>query len=197
MRDSDAPSPAGEKRRRDSLGRRLLKSRSVLLFGPIEPKGTARVITQLLLLNQVSRTKPIRLYVNSPGGWADDGFAVYDVIRFIQAPVFTICTGLAASAATIVMVGAAKGHRFATPHSRLMLHQPSSGARGTATDIKITAKEIIRLREKANELFARETGQPLERIQKDMQRDYWLAASEAVDYGLLDRVLEHESDLPG
>lgn len=176
--------------------RKLLKARSVLLFGPIEPKLTQQVIKELVVLNEISREKPIRLYVNSPGGWADDGFAIYDVMRFIDAPVHAICTGLAASAATIVMMGAAEGHRYTLPHSRWMLHQPSSGARGTASDIAITAKEIIRLREKANDLFVEATGQSLEKIQRDMQRDYWLSAQEALDYRLVDKIVEREADLP-
>ncbi len=176
--------------------RKLLKARSVLLFGPIEPKLTQQVIKELVVLNEISRQKPIRMYVNSPGGWADDGFAIYDVMRFVDAPVHAICTGLAASAATIVMMGANEGHRYTLPNSRWMLHQPSSGARGTASDIAITAKEIIRLREKANDLFVQATKQPLDRIQTDMQRDYWLNAQESVDYGLVDKIVTRESDLP-
>ena len=177
------------------LERALLKARSILLFGPIEPKLTRATVTQLLALDQLSGTKPIRMYVNSPGGLADDGFAILDVMRYVRAPVQTICTGLAASAATIVMVGAKKGNRFILPHSRVMLHQPSQGARGTASDIAITAKEIIRLRKKANDLFATETGRPLEQIERDMHRDYWMSAEEAVAYGLVDKVVARMSDL--
>jgi ATP-dependent Clp protease protease subunit len=186
---SDRPSP--------SLGRQLLKARSVLLFGTIEPKTTKMAVTQLLALNQMDPKKPIRVYVNSPGGHADDGFAIYDVMRYVSAPVFTICTGLAASAATMVMIGAAKGNRYALPNARVMLHQPSQGARGTASDIAITAREIIRLREKANEIFARETGHPIDKIEKDMHRDFWMTAEEAVEYGLVDKIVESEKDLPG
>ena len=178
------------------LGRELLKARTVLLFGPIEPKATKTVIAQILALNRMDEEKPIRLYVNSPGGVADDGFAIYDVMRYISAPVMTICTGLAASAATIVMIGAKKEMRFALPNSRIMLHQPSQGARGTASDIAITAREIIRLREKANEIFARETGHPVEKIEKDMHRDFWMTAEEAVEYGLVGKIVPSESDLP-
>jgi ATP-dependent Clp protease, protease subunit len=178
------------------MGRHLLKARSVLLFGPIEPRLTQAAVTQLLVLNQMSKTKSIRVYVNSPGGLADDGFALYDVMRFVTAPVYTICTGLAASAATIVLVGAAKGRRLALPHARVMLHQPSQGARGTASDIAITAKEILRLRQKANELFATETGVALDKIEKDMHRDFWMNAHEAVEYGLLDKVVQSEADIP-
>jgi ATP-dependent Clp protease protease subunit len=194
MRD-EADSKQDEKQPSESLTRRLLDARSVLLFGPIEPKVTQRVIRELVILNEMDREKPIRLYVNSPGGYADDGFAIYDVMRFIDAPVYTLCTGLAASAATIVMVGGEKGHRYTMAHSRLMLHQPSSGAQGTASDIAITAREIIRLREKANELFARETGHPIDKIQRDMGRDYWLSAEEAVEYKMLDKIVLSESEI--
>jgi ATP-dependent Clp protease protease subunit len=187
--------PEAPPRKRPGVQDHLLKARSVLVFGPIEPKLTRSVVTELLVLNQMSKTKPIRVYVNSPGGLADDGFAIYDVMRFVSAPVATICSGLAASAATIVLVGAKRGHRFMFENSRAMLH-PSQGARGTASDIAITAREIIRLRQRANELFARETGQKLEKIEKDMHRDFWLDAAECVEYGLVDRIVQSEKDLP-
>jgi ATP-dependent Clp protease protease subunit len=189
--EKDAPP-----RKRPAVQEHLLKARSVLIFGPIEPKLTRAVVTELLVLNQISKTKPIRVYVNSPGGLADDGFAIYDVMRFVSAPVVTLCTGLAASAATIVLVGAPKGNRYIFPHSRAMLHQPSQGARGTASDIAITAREIIRLRQKANELFAKETGQKLDKIEKDMHRDFWLSAEECVKYGLVDHIAHSDKDLP-
>mgnify|MGYP001827191590 CR=1 FL=1 len=178
------------------LGRQLLRARSVLLFGPIEPKLTRMAVTQLLALNQMSKTKPIRVYVNSPGGYAHDGFAIYDMIRFISAPVMTICTGLAASAATIVMVAAEKEMRFSLPRARMMLHQPSQAARGTASDIEIAAKEILRLRKEGNELFARETGQHIETIEKDLHRDFWMSAEESLEYGLVSKIIASESDLP-
>ena len=178
------------------LAKELLRARSILLFGVIEPKTTKQVVTQLLALNRMSSTEPIRVYVNSPGGHADDGFAIYDVMRYVTAPVHTIVTGLAASAATIVMIGADKGGRLALPNSRIMLHQPSQGARGTASDIAITAREILRLRKKANELFAEETGHPVDKIEKDMHRDFWMTADEAVEYGLVDKIVPHEADLP-
>ena len=177
------------------IQRQLLKARSIMLFGPIEPKRTQEVITQLLVLNQIDQEKPIRMFINSPGGVADDGFAIYDVMRFIDAPVQTIVSGLAASAATIVMVGTPKEHRYVLENSRIMLHQPSSGGRGTASDIAITAQELIRLRKKANELFVRETGQPIDKIEADMHRDFWLSAQEAVDYGLLNKVITSETEL--
>ena len=176
--------------------RQLLRSRSILLFGPIEPKLTQDIFTRLLVLDQASPTKPIRLYINSPGGVADDGFAIYDLMRFVKAPIYTIVTGLAASAATIVMVGTHAERRFILPHSRVMLHQPSSGVQGTASDIAISAKEIIRLRKKANELFVRETGQPVAKLEEDMHRDFWMGAQETVDYGLIGKIVESVDELP-
>jgi len=191
------PADTAAPKRRSSPERYLLKARTILLFGTIEPKLTRDVIRQLVLLDQVSKTKPIRLLINSPGGLADDGFCIFDMVRFISAPVLTLCTGLAASAATIVMVASPKERRFILPHSRVMLHQPSVGVRGTASDIAIGAKEILRVRKKANELFAVETGQPLERIERDMHRDFWMAAEEAVAYGLCGKIARSEKDLPG
>lgn len=192
MADTDST----DKKKKDTPQHTLLKARTVMLFGGIEPKLTREVIQQLVLLDQMSKTKPIRLLINSPGGLADDGFAIFDMVRFISAPVLTICTGLAASAATIVMVAPPKERRFILPHTRVMLHQPSGGARGTASDIAISAKEILRLRKKANELFARETGQPLDKIEKDMHRDFWMAPEEALAYGLVGKILRSEKDLP-
>ncbi len=186
----------GKGRSAGPLTRYLLKGRSIMLFGPIEPELTRSVITQMLVLDQMSHVKPIRIYINSPGGVADDGFAIYDVIKFVQAPVYTIVTGLAASAATIVMVGAEPENRLILKHSRVMLHQPSVGVRGTASDIAISAKEIIRLRVKANELFHRETSQPLDQLEQDMHRDFWMSADEAVAYGLCSKVIHSADELP-
>jgi ATP-dependent Clp protease protease subunit len=188
---TDAP-----KKHRTSPERYLLKARTVLLFGAIEPKLTRDVIRSLVLLDQVSKTKPIRLLINSPGGLADDGFAIFDMARFVSAPVFTLITGLAASAATIVMVAAPRERRLILPHARVMLHQPSVGVRGTASDIAIGAKEILRVRRKANELFQHETGQPMERIERDMHRDFWMSAEEAVAYGLAGKIVRQEREIP-
>ena len=181
---------------RGFIERGLFDSRSVLLFGPIEPKLTQDVIQRLLVLDQTDSTRPIRLFINSPGGVADDGFAIYDMLRFVKSPIVTIVAGLAASAATIVMVGTEKARRLILPHSRVMLHQPSSGVRGTAADIAISAKEILRLRKKANELFVRETGQPMDRLVEDMHRDYWMSAQECIDYGLVGGIIASADDLP-
>lgn len=198
MRDADRLKDDGESKDdgdRHPMTRYLIEARSILLFGPIEPKSTQKIITQLLVLNQKSGKEPIRLYVNSPGGYADDGFAIYDVMNFVEAPVYTICSGIAASAATVVMAGGEKGYRYSLPHSRLMLHQPSSGARGSASDITVAAKEILRLREKGNQLYARETGHDIEKIREDLHRDFWMTAEEAVEYGLVDKIVSSEKGI--
>ena len=173
----------------------LKKSRAVLVFGPIEPKLTRAVTTQLLMLDAMSTEKPIKVFVNSPGGLADDGFAIYDLMRFVRAPVYTIVTGMAASAATILLLGAAKGRRLIMPHARVMLHQPSTVIRGTAADISVSAKELLRLRKKSIELYARETGRSIEQVEKDLHRDYWMNAEEAVAYRIIDRVVSRHDDV--
>jgi len=173
----------------------LKKSRSVLIYGPIEPKMTREVTSQVLLLDSLSATKPIKVYVNSPGGVADDGFALYDLLRFVRAPVYTIVAGMAASAATILLLGAAKGRRLIFPNARVMLHQPSTMIRGTAADIAVSAKELLRLRRRANELYARETGRSMDQIEKELARDYWLSAEEAVSYHIVDRVVKTLADV--
>lgn len=192
MPATDAPQKA-----KPSPERYLLKARTILLFGAIEPKLTREVIRSLVLLDTLSKTKPIRLLINSPGGLADDGFAIFDMARFLSAPVVTVVTGLAASAATIVMLAAPRERRLILPHARIMLHQPSVGVRGTASDIAIGAREILRVRRKANELFAAETGQPLDKIERDMHRDFWMTAEEAVTYGLVGRIVTRDAEVSG
>lgn len=182
------PSLAADRKKKPADPMRWVRrSRSVLVYGPIMPKLTKEVTAQVLLLDAMSATKPIKVYVNSPGGVADDGFALYDLFRFVRAPVYTIVTGMAASAATILMLGAEKGRRLIMPHARVMLHQPSTMIRGTAADIAVSAKELIRLRRKANELYARETGRTLEQIEKELARDHWMSSDEALEYGIVDR----------
>src|SRR5437870_3347801 len=156
---------------------------------------TKEVTQQLIFLDALSATKPIKVFVNSPGGLADDGFAIYDLMRFVRAPVYTIVTGMAASAATILLLGAAKGRRLIMPHARVMLHQPSTMMRGTAADISVSAKELLRLRKKSIELYARETGRPTDQIEKDLHRDYWMNAEEAVAYRICDRVVTRFDDM--
>jgi len=168
----------------------FLESRTILLFEQIEPRVTRRIIGQLMFLNAQDRKKEIKMFINSPGGVADDGLAIYDTIKLIDAPVKTIVSGLAASAAAIILVAAKKEHRMALPHSRIMIHQPLGGARGTTKDIEISASQIVRLRDELNDILAAETGQPLERVAQDTNRDYWFTPQEALDYGMIGKIVE-------
>lgn len=175
--------------------RSLIKARTILISDPIDHKLTTRVIAQLLLMDSDDPEKPITILINSPGGSADDGFAIYDLIRFIRPPVRIVSVGLSASAATVIMLAAEKGNRFALPNARIMIHQPSMRMVGTAEDVKRTAEQILILRERINELYAQETGQPLDKVVEDTDRDYWMSAQEAVKYGLISKVVTHFNDL--
>ncbi len=175
--------------------RSLIKARTILISDPIDHKLTTRVIAQLLLMDSADQNKPITILINSPGGSADDGFAIYDMIRFIRPPVKIVSVGLSASAATVIMLAAEKGSRFALPNARIMIHQPSMRYMGVAEDVKRTAEQILKLRARINELYARETGQPLDKVVEDTDRDYWLSAQEAVEYGLISKVVAHFDEL--
>ena len=175
--------------------RSLIKARTILISDPIDHKLTTRVIAQLLLMDSDDPEKPITILINSPGGSADDGFAIYDLIRFIRPPVRIVSVGLSASAATVIMLAAEKGNRFALPNARIMIHQPSMRMVGTAEDVKRTAEQILILRERINELYAQETGQPLDKVVEDTDRDYWMSAQEAVKYGLISKVVTHFDEL--
>jgi ATP-dependent Clp protease protease subunit len=173
---------------------RLLKERVVFLVGPVDDPVANVVVAQLLFLESENPDKDINLYINSPGGNVSSGLAIYDTVQFIKPDVSTICVGLAASMGALLLAGGAKGKRYCLPHSRLMIHQPSGGAYGQATDIDIHAREILRLRERLNEVLAEHTGQPLEKIATDTERDNFMGAEEAVEYGLVDRVLSSRAD---
>lgn len=168
---------------------RLLKQRTVMLTGEISQESAESVIEKLLLLNEEAPGKPIKLFINSPGGDVDGGYAMYDVIRFIEAPVNMIVAGLAASAAVIVLLASPRERRFSLPNARYLIHQPSTGVRGTASDIQIEASEIIKIREKTNKLISDETGRPVEQVVKDTHRNYWMGAKESVEYGLIGKVV--------
>ena len=176
---------------------RLLKERVVFLVGPVDDPVANVVVAQLLFLESENPDKDINLYINSPGGNVSSGLAIYDTVQFIKPDVSTICVGLAASMGALLLAGGAKGKRYCLPHSRLMIHQPSGGAYGQATDIDIHAREILRLRERLNEVLAAHTGQPLEKIAIDTERDNFMGAEEAVEYGLVDQVLSHRADAGG
>jgi ATP-dependent Clp protease protease subunit len=195
--DDDDENEEEEKggREGDYLGRSLIKSRTILISEPIDHRLTGRVIAQLLFLDQEDLEKPIKVFINSPGGSADDGFAIYDMIRFVRAPVKIISAGLSASAATVIMLAADKKNRLALPNARIMIHQPSMRSFGAAEDIRRTAEQILKLRLRINELYAEETGQPLAKVSEDTDRDYWMTAQEAVEYGLISRVVSSYSEI--
>ena len=168
---------------------RLLRERLIFLVGPVTDQTANVVVAQLLFLESENPDKDISLYINSPGGSVSAGMSIFDTMQFIKPDVSTLCMGIAASMGAFLMAAGAKGKRFALPNSRIMIHQPSGGAQGQATDIEIQAREILKLRESLNQILAERTGQPLEKIRADSERDYFMSADEAKDYGLIDRVI--------
>jgi len=173
---------------------RLLKDRIVILGTPVNDDVANTIIAQLLFLESDDPDKDINLYVNSPGGVVTSGLAIYDTIQFMRAPVSTICVGQAASMGALLLTAGAKGKRYALPNARIMIHQPSGGAQGQATDIEIQAREILKVREKLNHILVHHTGQPLKKIEADVERDYFMSAEEAKDYGLIDEVLTKRAE---
>ncbi|NOZ21201.1 MAG: ATP-dependent Clp protease proteolytic subunit [Planctomycetes bacterium] len=169
---------------------RMLKTRTIVLADEFDKDLSRKVITQLLLLEADDPGEKIRIIINSPGGDADAGFAIYDIINFIKPPVQTICAGLTASAAVIVLLAGTRGQRYALPNARLLIHQPSTSVRGAAADIEIEASEILKFRTKINKLIADETGQKLEKVEADTRRNYWMSAEEALKYGLINKVIK-------
>ncbi len=174
---------------------RLLKDRIIMLSGPIEDEMANSIVAQLLFLDAQDSTKDIYLYINSPGGVVTSGMAIYDTMNFIKADVQTIVIGMAASMASVLVSSGTKGKRFGLPHSQVLIHQPSGGAQGQQTEIEIAATEILKTRKMLNGILAKNSGQPIEKIQADTERDHYLTAQEAVDYGLLDGVMENNSKL--
>ena len=168
---------------------RLLKDRIVFLGGPIDDTVANSIIAQLLFLEAENPDKDIHLYINSPGGVVTAGMAIYDTMQYIKSDVSTICVGSAASMASVLLTAGAKGKRFALPHSQVMIHQPLGGVQGQATEIEIHAREILRMREELNGLLSKHTGQPVDVIQKDTERDNFLTAEDAKAYGLIDEIL--------
>jgi ATP-dependent Clp protease protease subunit len=169
---------------------RLLKDRLIFIVGPVEDHMANLIVAQLLYLESENANKDIHVYINSPGGVVSSGLAIYDTMQFINCDVSTICVGQAASMGALLLAGGAKGKRFALPHSRVMVHQPSAGYQGQVTDISIHAEEVIALKRRLNEIMAKHTGQTLEQIEKDLERDNFMGAKEAVKYGLIDTVLD-------
>ena len=170
---------------------RLLKDRIVMLSGEIEDGMAASIVAQLLFLEAEDPDKDIYLYINSPGGVITSGFSIYDTMNYIKPDVCTLCIGQAASMGAFLLAGGTKGKRFALPNAEIMIHQPSGGAQGQATEIKIAAEHILKTKKKMNEMLAANTGQPIEVIERDTERDNYMTAQEALEYGLIDQVIEH------
>ncbi|WP_343713419.1 ATP-dependent Clp protease proteolytic subunit [Inquilinus sp.] len=187
-----------EKEKKEELGPQigniLFKNRTVLLFGEISMKLAQGISAQLLALAADDEKKPIRLVINSPGGHVEAGDTIHDMIRFIGAPVKVIGTGWVASAGAHIYLAAKKENRLSLPNTRFLLHQPSGGAGGRAVDIDIEAREIIKMRRRLNEIISRETGQPLEKVERDTDRNYWMSAEEAKDYGLVGKIIDNIKD---
>lgn len=174
----------------------LFKSRTITIFGEINQKVAESTVAQLLALS-VENDDPIRIFINSPGGHVESGDSIHDMIRFIKPQVKVIGTGWVASAGAHIYLAAKRENRLCLPNTRFLIHQPLGGAGGRATDIAIEAKEIIKMRRRINEIIARETGQPLERVEKDTDRNYWMSAEEAKDYGLVSRIIDNSDGIDG
>ncbi len=169
---------------------RLLKDRVIFMTGQVEDHMANLIVAQMLYLESENPDKDIHLYINSPGGSVTAGLSIYDTMQFIQPNVSTMCIGQAASMGAMLLAGGAKGKRYALPHSRLMIHQPSGGAQGQASDIEIQANEIIKMRENLNDLLSKHTGQEVETIARDTERDHYMSAEQALEYGLVDKIIE-------
>lgn len=174
---------------------RLLKEHVIFMVGPVEDYSANLIVAQLLFLEAENPDKDIHFYINSPGGAVSAGLAIYDTMQFIKPDVSTMCLGQAASMGALLLAGGAAGKRYCLPHSRIMIHQPLGGFQGQASDIDIHAREILQVRDRLNRILAKHTGQPLEKIATDTDRDYFMAGSEAAEYGLIDAVLSHRSGL--
>ena len=176
------------------MDEKLFKARTITIFGEIDDR-IARQVTERLLALASESNDPITLYISSPGGHVESGDVVYDIIKFIAPEVRVVGTGWVASAATNIYLAAKKEHRFALPNTRFLVHQPSGGSRGSASDIKIQAEQIVKMRERINKLIAEETGQSIERVARDTDRDYWMTVDEAIEYGIVGRCIRSMSEL--
>ena len=184
-----------DNKRFDPIGEKLMKSRIIMITDVITKRLAQRTIGQLLILEQEDPEKEIKVFINSPGGDADAGFAIYDMMKFIKPKIKNICAGVAASAAVIILLGADKESRVSLPNSRILIHQPSTGVHGTASDIQIEASEILKCREKINRMISDETNREFEKVENDTKRNYWMSAEEAVEYGLISKIINTQSDL--
>lgn len=188
---------AGEEKEKQPGGdliSKLLKTRTVMVTDEVTKKMAQQIMTQLLLL-EAENNDDIKMYINSPGGDADAGFAIFDMMRFVRPKIKAICAGVAASAAVIILLGAKKENRLSLPNARVLIHQPSTGIHGTAADIQIEASEILKCREKINRLISVETGQTMEKVESDTKRNFWMSAEEALKYGLVRKIIQTSDDL--
>lgn len=196
MTDASRNQKDNEEKKETSISEKLLKTRTLTLFDAIDAKVAKELIQGLLLLDADNHKEPIKILLNSPGGEVTAGFAIYDAIRFIRSEVKIICTGLCASIATIILTAVPKKNRLSLPHCEFLIHQPlSQGITGRISDIEIASKELTKTKEKLLSLLARETGKSLDQIAKDCDRDYWMDAVHAKEYGLIDRIIETQADI--
>lgn len=195
--DDETPQEKETKPQGQLFERSLIESRTLLISGPVTDKMLRDATVRVLTMEQRDPKKPITVMINSPGGSADAGFAIYDMLRFIAPPVITVVNGLCASAGILIHLATDKKRRFCLPEARFMIHQPSTGGRGTASDLDITAKEILKLRDRYNKIIAAETGHSPEDVLEHARRDFWLDAGQALEYGLVAKVVKRRDDLPG
>ena len=191
---ADKEKEKGKDQEMEAASEKMLKTRTIILSGEVNKELAEKVVKQLLLL-EADSDEPIKVFIDSPGGDVDAGFAIFDMIRFVKPEVYTVGMGLVASAGALILLAAPKERRLGLPNSHYLIHQPLSGMRGVATDIEIHAKELEKLRVKLNNLIAEETGQKLDRVEKDTDRDYWMSADEAGDYGLISKIITKRSEL--
>lgn len=184
-----------EKQEKPSLMEKMLKTRTILIYGGIDQKMAQKVTEQLLMLEADDDKAPIKVFINSQGGHVESGYTIFDMIRFVKPKVKIIGTGWAASAGALIYAAVPTEDRYSLPHTRYMLHQPLGGVRGQATDIAIEAEEIMKMRDNLNKLFSEQTGQPIERVSKDTDRNFWMSAEEAKEYGLVGNIIDSAADL--
>ncbi|MEE0132462.1 MAG: ATP-dependent Clp protease proteolytic subunit [Treponema sp.] len=190
----DEKEPKAQESTSEVMNTKFLKTRQILLSGEVNKALAEKIIRQLLVM-EADSDEPIRIYIDSPGGDVDAGYAIFDMIRFVKAPVYCIGMGLVASAGALILLAADKSRRIGLPNSHYLIHQPLSGIKGVATDIEIHAQELEKTKAKINDLIAQETGKPLEQVAKDTDRDYWLSATEAMEYGLISKVVSKREEL--
>ncbi len=197
--DEDDENGEEEKNEKNGAGdfmlKKILETRTIVIARPVTDKLYEKVLNMLMLLESADSEKPIKIFVNSPGGSADSGFAIFDAMKFVKCPIITITNGICASAAVIIFLGGDKDKRFSLPNARFLIHQPSTFAQGQATDLAITAKEILKIREQYNSIVSEATGKSIEQITEDADRDFWLSATEAVKYGLVTKVITTQAEL--